>query len=177
MARTDSLPGAAPTSGLPRTLERDLGWILGRLAHEYATRARHAVHDLPGGLRSYQILTAVDGRCPETQLELGRQLGIDRSVMTNLLDTMETAKLIVRRPDPADRRARRVTITPTGQRALRRSADRIAAGEQEMLAPVAGKDRAALLAALQRMAAHSYGGGADACTAMVDLAATDPCAP
>jgi DNA-binding MarR family transcriptional regulator len=170
MARTQSPPLAAPTPEQPRSLERDLGWLLGRLAHEYTARAQQAVSDLPGGLRSYLILTAVDGRCPETQLELGRQLDIDRSVMTNVLDTMEAAKLIERRPDPADRRARRVTITPTGQRALRRAVKRIAAGEEEMLAPVAGPDRKVLLDALQQMATRSYAGADEVCSAIVDLA-------
>jgi len=62
---------------------------------------------VPGGLRGYQVLVAVADGCPGTQLELGQQLGIDRSVMTNVLDVIEAAKLVERRPDPADRRARR----------------------------------------------------------------------
>jgi DNA-binding transcriptional MocR family regulator len=49
-----------------------------------------------------------------SQLALAQHLGIDRTVMTYLLDDLEAAGLIERRPDPADRRARRVVATQLG---------------------------------------------------------------
>src|SRR5204862_8339718 len=42
-----------------------------------------------------------------TQLALAQHLGVDRTVMTYLIDDLEAAKLIERRPDPTDRRADR----------------------------------------------------------------------
>ena len=38
--------------------------------------------------------------------------------MTYLLDDLEKAGLIERRPDPADRRARRIAATASGRRLL-----------------------------------------------------------
>jgi MarR family transcriptional regulator for hemolysin len=45
------------------------------------------------------------------KLALAQHLGIDRTAMTYLLDDLETAGLIERRPGPADWRARRVVAT------------------------------------------------------------------
>lgn len=144
---------------IPATLERDLGWTLGRIVSGYAVAASDAVGDVPGGLRGYQVLTAVADGCPGTQLELGRQLGIDRSVMTNVLDTIEAAKLIERRPDPADRRARLIQITAAGRRVRDAAAERLAKVEHEVFARLPAADRKRVRDALCDLAASFYCGG------------------
>ncbi len=49
-------------------------------------------------------------------VELGRRAGLEPSSMTGLLDRMERDELIVRRPDPNDRRAHRICLTEDGKR-------------------------------------------------------------
>jgi DNA-binding MarR family transcriptional regulator len=113
-------------------LQSDLGWALGVLLRGYAKGAQSVIADVPGGPRGYQVLTsAVDGAV-YTQLALANKLGIDRTVMTYLLDDLEKAGLIERRPDPADRRARHILATDAGratlcdlQRKLRHVEDRV----------------------------------------------------
>jgi DNA-binding MarR family transcriptional regulator len=56
--------------------------------------------------------------------------------MTYLLDDLEAAKLIERRPDPADRRARRVVATQLGTELLATLNDRLRAAEADLLAPL-----------------------------------------
>jgi len=155
MARSDPVTQRA----VPEVLERDLGWVLAQVVQAYAVEARDAVADVPGGLRGYQVLVAVADGCPGTQLELGQQLGIDRSVMTNVLDVIEAAKLVERRPDPADRRARRITITTKGQRVRATAGERLTKTEDAILAPLPAKDRAAVRDALRLLAGHFYRGG------------------
>ena len=89
----------------------DLGWGLGVVFLAYVTAAHAAVADLPGGPRGYQILAAAARGVVGSQLALAQQLGVDRTVMTYLLDDLEAAGLIERRPDPTDRRARHVVAT------------------------------------------------------------------
>lgn len=48
--------------------------------------------------------------------ELGRRSGLEPSTMTGLLDRMERDGLLERRPDPDDRRAQRIHLTPEGAR-------------------------------------------------------------
>src|SRR6202041_1652272 len=95
-------------------LADDLGWGLGMIFRAYVKAAHAAVADLPGGPRGYQVLSAAAQGNVGSQLALAQHLGVDRTVMTYLLDDFEAAGLIERRPDPADRRARRVVATDQG---------------------------------------------------------------
>jgi DNA-binding MarR family transcriptional regulator len=56
--------------------------------------------------------------------------------MTYLIDGLEAAKLIERRPDPADRRARRIVATQLGTELLATLNDRLHAAEAHLLAPL-----------------------------------------
>lgn len=114
-------------------LDSDLGWALGAVFRVYVKSAEAAVADLPGGPRGYQVLAAAAQDLPGSQLALAQQLGIDRSVLTYLLDDLEHGKLIERRPDPADRRARSIVLTRTGEATLARFGKRLAAAEQHAL--------------------------------------------
>src|SRR5205807_4891274 len=86
-------------------IEADLGWALGVVFRTYLKVATVAMAEVPGGPRGYQVLAAAERGSRNTQLVLAQQLGIDRTVMTYLLDDLEGAGLIQRQPDPADRRA------------------------------------------------------------------------
>ena len=92
----------------------DLGWSLGVVYRSLLKSANAAASDVPGGQRGHHVLAAVADGAPGTQSALAAQLGVDRTVMTYLLDDLEQACLIERQPDPADRRARRVVITEAG---------------------------------------------------------------
>ncbi len=53
-----------------------------------------------------------------TQRELGELLEIDRTTTSVICDSLEKREWAERRTDPADRRVRRVCLTPEGRRAL-----------------------------------------------------------
>jgi DNA-binding MarR family transcriptional regulator len=55
---------------------------------------------------------------PERVSELAEQLGLDSTTVTRHLDELESRGLIVRRPDPTDRRAALVHLTPKAVTAL-----------------------------------------------------------
>jgi DNA-binding MarR family transcriptional regulator len=117
-------------------LAGDLGWGLGVVLRAYATAAHAAVADLPGGPRGYQILSAAAQGMVGSQLALAQHLGVDRTVMTYLLDDLEVAKLVERRPDPTDRRARRVVATQLGNELLETLNERLRAAEADVLSPL-----------------------------------------
>jgi DNA-binding MarR family transcriptional regulator len=59
------------------------------------------------------------------QADLAKAIGYDNTRLIGLLDELERDKLITRAPDPTDRRARRVSLTPRGRELHRRAqADR-----------------------------------------------------
>lgn len=130
----------------------DLGWGLGVLFRAYVLAATAAVDAVPGGPRGYQVLSAAARSEVASQHSLAQHLGIDRTAMTYLLDDLEGAGLVERRPDPADRRARRVVATRKGERLLVALDGRLRATEQRLLAPLGGDAQAAFRAQLQLLA-------------------------
>jgi DNA-binding MarR family transcriptional regulator len=133
--------GAMPAGGCGEALADDLGWGLGTVFRAYVTAARAAVADLPGGTRGYQVLSAAAQGTVGSQLALAQHLAVDRTVMTYLLDDLETAGLIERRPDPADRRARRIVATKKGTKLLAALDDRLQTAETRLLSPLDPKAR------------------------------------
>jgi DNA-binding MarR family transcriptional regulator len=154
-------PGRAQESACAGALADDLGWALGVVFRSYARAARDAVADVPGGPRGYQVLTAAIGGELGSQLALAQHLGVDRTVMTYLLDDLEGAGLIERRPDPADRRARRITATPAGATLAGQLDRRLRAAEEQLLASLGSDgERQSFRALLRQLAA--------------DISASDP---
>ncbi|TQS46716.1 MarR family winged helix-turn-helix transcriptional regulator [Cryptosporangium phraense] len=145
------VPAPAPPS-LP--LSDDLGWSLGVLFRAYTKAAGFVMADVPGGPRGYQILATCVRDTPGTQLALAHQLGVDRTVMTYLLDDLEKAGLVTRQPDPADRRARRIVATETGRATLAELDKGLCEAEDRLLAGLPDGERATFRELLQRLAAN-----------------------
>ena len=53
---------------------------------------------------------------PAIMRDLGDQLGVSPRNMTAMVDALEDAQLVVRRPHPTDRRATLVELSPSGAR-------------------------------------------------------------
>jgi DNA-binding MarR family transcriptional regulator len=146
--------GAMPVGSCGNALADDLGWGLGTVFRAYVTAAHAAVADLPGGPRGYQVLSAAAHGTVGSQLALAQHLGVDRTVMTYLLDDLEAAGLIERRPDPADRRARRIVATRQGTKLLAALDDRLQTAEAHLLTPLDPKARESFRAQVRVLATH-----------------------
>jgi DNA-binding MarR family transcriptional regulator len=144
--------GATPVGGCGRALADDLGWGLGTVFRAYVSAAHAAVADLPGGTRGYQVLSAAAHGTVGSQLALAQHLAVDRTVMTYLLDDLEAAGLIERRPDPADRRARRIVATKKGTKLLAALDDRLQKAEAQLLTPLDPKARDSFRAQVRALA-------------------------
>jgi DNA-binding MarR family transcriptional regulator len=139
-----------------------LGWALGIVKQAYLGAASEVVADVPGGLRGFLVLATSGRGEPSSQVALAQHLGVNRTVMTYLLDDLERADLVERRPDPTDRRARRVVITERGRTLLRALQERLDRAEDEVLRALDEEERASLRSLMLRLA--------------TSLAPADPCA-
>jgi DNA-binding MarR family transcriptional regulator len=147
----------------PSNVESDLGWVLGTITRSYLRIAAQAVAGLPGGPRGYQVLSSAARGDAGTQLAMAHRLGVDRTVMTYLLDDLEKAGLVERKPDPADRRARRVVLTEDGTARLCDVERRLRRVEEHVLGPLDPAERDTLRTLLQRVAVATGDERADAC--------------
>lgn len=118
----------------------DLGWAINVVSRTFRQWANTSLADLPGGPRGYLVLSTVTQDLPRSQLALAQQLAVDRTAMTYLLDALEEASLVERRPDPADRRQRQVVATPKGRAVLEEVSGRLAQLEQRLLSALAPEE-------------------------------------
>lgn len=135
----------------PLMLQDRIFWLLGlasRDAYRLTQQRLFAV-----GLRRgfYGVLASITEFGPSAQAEIGRRLGIDRSDMVAIVNDLESEGLVVREPDPADRRRNSVTITRAGRGALARFDRAIARAEDEYLAGFSAEDRTMLLGLVKRL--------------------------
>lgn len=131
--------------------ERDLGAMLQRLLTEVLARERPllAARNLP--MWDYVALVRLEEQAAPTQAQLAAAMGRDRTRVIESIDRLEATGLINRSPDPADRRNRIVSLTPTGRRTLAAVRRDIRAMERELLSPLDATDREALIGALRQL--------------------------
>ena len=150
-----------PTDDLPE----DLGWALGSLLRAYREGVTPLLDEVPHSARGYQTLLEVVRGDHPSQLALATHLGIDRTVMTYLVDDLEQAGLVERRPNPADRRQRQVVATDRGRRLLAETCKRVYDAETSVIHALSDTEQQ-LLRRLLTKAAVAGGGTShdpDAC--------------
>src|SRR5271168_5362700 len=157
-------------------LADDLGWGLAVVFRAYVRAADAVTDGIPGGHRGYQVLVAAARDEPGSQAALAQRLGVDRTVMTYLLDDLEAADLVARQPDPLDRRSRRIVATSHGRDVLADLETRFCHAEQRLLAGLAPDAQPVFRALLRDLAAHANALDpvATACDAIADLTTRNP---
>lgn len=93
--------------------------------------------------------------------ELSKRMMVTGGNITSITDQLEQEKLVVRVPDPTDRRAFSVKLTPAGRRTFKRMA---AVHEQwitELLGGVSKADKTQLIELLSQLKHHLHGHPAD----------------
>jgi len=121
-------------TGLARDLEQALGQLL--LRRNRSTLYNAALESAPPGVdrQTYPVLSGLARLGPQSAARLADEVGIDRSGASRYADRLEAAGLLERSPDPRDRRATLLNLTPKGRAAVtglrdalaRHLADRIA---------------------------------------------------
>ncbi|CAM4026824.1 MarR family transcriptional regulator [Kibdelosporangium persicum] len=134
----------------------DVNWLLNRAAHglREAMDAEANAHGTT--IRGHIVLTALvqnshpDAR-PYSQLALGHALGVDKTTMTALLDKLERQGLVVRTPDPNDRRARIPVPTEAGRELQAKLYQRLQLVEDQVLGDLTTEERDVLRGLLRRI--------------------------
>jgi DNA-binding MarR family transcriptional regulator len=88
------------------------------LVHAVGRAARHPAHAALPALELAGLLAQGERRLGE----LATQRGVCQSVVSRQVGELEARGLVVRRPDPADRRAGLVFLTPAGRASLETAA-------------------------------------------------------
>ncbi|SER88821.1 transcriptional regulator, MarR family [Lentzea xinjiangensis] len=112
----------------------DVGLALGVLLRSYREVVTPALSGFPHGARGYETMREVLRGERPSQLALANRLGLDRTVMTYLIDDLVAAGFVERRVNPQDRRQRQIVATARGRAAVSDLCEQVAAAERIVLA-------------------------------------------
>lgn len=128
-----------------------LGYLLKHAALRLAEHTGPALEPYGIDGRELAVLSVLDAREPLSQQEAAQRLGIDRTTMVAMIDTLESKKLVSRRPHPGDRRKNAVELTGRGRDTIRDAVPAVERAEEAFLASLSGDERHLLREALHRL--------------------------
>ncbi|MFD8232125.1 MarR family winged helix-turn-helix transcriptional regulator [Streptomyces sp. NPDC059696] len=126
-------------------------WLLGRAAARGRALVAEALAAQDMRMWHHVVLSAVRDLAPVAQADLGRGIRLDPKDLVGILNDLQTAGLVVREPDPRDRRKNAVSLTPRGARLLERCEKAARAANDELLAPLSADEREQFTAMLLRI--------------------------
>jgi DNA-binding MarR family transcriptional regulator len=135
----------------PEVLTSRLGYLF---KHAYLRLTEESARALaPYGIdgRELAVLAVLDAHAELSQLEAAGRLGVDRTTMVALVDTLEGKELVERRRSPQDRRKNIVRLTPTGRQRLHDAESARQEMERRFLAALSPSDATRLFAILQSL--------------------------
>lgn len=106
-------------------------------------------HDL--SMWGYGVLLGLEESPVRTQAALATAIGADKTRIIPVLDELQERGLIERTTDPADRRARYLSLTPAGRNVRDSAQAAIQAKEEILLAQLPAADRRIFLRALEAL--------------------------
>lgn len=122
----------------PRSIKRDFAFELNDAARMLRTFADHEAAQFGITRAQWVVLARLDRSEGLKQSELAEILDLQPISLTRLLDKLCESGLIERRPDPVDRRAKRLYLTPAARPLLDKLVD---LGEELMATALAGIGR------------------------------------
>jgi MarR family transcriptional regulator, transcriptional regulator for hemolysin len=125
----------------PLSPKREFAFLLNDVARLLRTYANHRAAQFGITRAQWAVLVRVDREEGLNQSELADTLDLQPITLTRLLDKLCDSGLIERRPDPDDRRAKRLFLMPAARPLLEQLR---VLGEETMAEALSGVDRASI---------------------------------
>jgi MarR family transcriptional regulator for hemolysin len=143
---------------MSRPVHQPLGLHLTRISRTVSRAFDDTLAEAGGSLPVWLVLISLKSRQLASQRELAEAVGIQGATLTHHLDTMESAGLVTRRRDPANRRMHLVELTPAGDALFLRLRDAAVAFDRRLRAGLSPAQVSQLEALLTRLRDNVSGG-------------------
>jgi len=130
---------------------KNVGYLLKDVSRRYVARFERHAEEVSLTLMQCKVLLHLSRSEGASQVRLCELTDIEPMMMVRILDRMEADKLLERRPDPADRRARRLYLTRKATPILDEIDRIMEVTRNEVFAGVSKADREAFLKVLEHV--------------------------
>ncbi|MTE21002.1 MarR family transcriptional regulator [Streptomyces sp. TRM43335] len=130
--------GEVPGAALPAELTRHIGYTLRRV---FVLLGSDAAGADEAATRDFVLLDALADGDSLSQHDLAERLGINRTVMVQLIDRLEGDGRVTRTRNPRNRRSYVLSLTDSGRRALEELRRSVAERDARLTAPLSEPER------------------------------------
>jgi DNA-binding MarR family transcriptional regulator len=131
--------------------QRNFGFLLKDLSQRYVLRFEQRARAISLTLSQCKALARLENNEGVSQARLAELAAVDPMTMVRILDRMESDGLIDRRPDPVDRRARRLYLTAKGRKLLAEIWHLADLTRAETFKGISGRQRKTFMDMLERL--------------------------
>jgi MarR family transcriptional regulator, transcriptional regulator for hemolysin len=140
-------------------VRQPLGLYLTRVSRTVSRSFDDALAEAGGSLPIWLVLISLKSGQLASQRELAEAVGVQGATLTHHLNAMESAGLVTRRRDPANRRLHLVELTPDGDALFLRLRDAAMAFDQRLRAGLSESETGQLEVLLARLRDNVSEGG------------------
>jgi DNA-binding MarR family transcriptional regulator len=141
----------------PARLRSKPSWLISKTSIQAHRLIIDAMAGVQGRAYHFAILAVLEEFGPASQVTIGQRCGIDRSDMHAMVNELAEQGLVVRAPDPTNRRRNVITMTPGGKKRLE-ELDAVLGGVQDdLLSSLSATERDQLAGLLTRVLARPPG--------------------
>lgn len=140
-------------------MSRRLGYLFKRAGKRMEELNAEALAPFGLDARELGVLLVLASYEPASQQQVAQRLGVDRTTMVAVVDTLEDKGLVSRHPHAEDRRRNVVGLTDAGQDTLRQATQASDDAERALLAPLSPEERQRLRGALAQVLAQRASSG------------------
>jgi len=142
---------------LPDQAPRSVGFLISQLGFFSSRGFMEALEPVGIGPREFLLMRFVATSEGQSQQALAERVGVPASRMVALVDHLEQAGFVERRPDPDDRRVRGLYLTRKGGAVLERAGKIAIDYETRLCAGINREEREQLIDLLQKLqASHTH---------------------
>ena len=129
-----------------------LNWLMHRAALSMGEAESRACREQGLSIRGYVTLRYIAKSEPQTQLEIAREICLDKTTTTAVIDELVASGFVVREIGSKDRRSRVPAITDAGLAVIAGIAPTIQSIENDALASLAADERTEFVSSLRKIA-------------------------
>lgn|SRR5947209_620444 len=144
---------------MSRPVHPPLGRHLASVSRAVSRAFDEVLAEAGGSLPVWLVLISLKSGTRASQRELAGAVGIQGATLTHHLNTMESAGLVTRRRDPANRRLHLVELTPAGDALFVRLRDAATAFDRRLRAGLTEAEVSQLGTLLTRLRDNAAGSG------------------
>jgi DNA-binding MarR family transcriptional regulator len=139
---------------VPDQAPRSVGFLISQLGFFSSKGFMEALEPLEIGPREFLLMRFVASAEGQSQQALAERLSVPASRMVALVDRLEDAGLVERRPNAEDRRIRELHLTRKGRGVIERAGKIAIDHETQLCAGINREERETLIDLLQKLQAN-----------------------